>query len=397
MLRLESFEGRFDLVQELGIERVQRLRPVEQHPRHRAAPLDPDERERPGALAASGTFAKLLRDGKVARPSGSVLLDQAEPFGDPDRRKLGERAEPTSQSHGRAPVGRLGARDPLLDQSGGDPEGQAEESLAHGGLLRGFDFRRLPCPRQVRAELGLEERGRCVRRSERTIQTRLGVEGDGDTGDVHEFERAESGAEEFPANLLDRREARDVLLGEAGRLVEVGNEVPVHAEAGSVGGRDRDLPDQVREPLEFRDDGGLGRGPGDDLDELVHRRGVEEVETREPAGVREPVGQLGDRERGGVRGDHRIPAHEGSYLREQHPLHVPVLEDRLDHERRLPNRFGEVGRERDASEHLVPLRARDLLSGDRPREHLLDQTPAPGDRGVVHVTNPYAEAGWAQA
>ncbi len=219
------------------------------------------------------------------------------------------------------------------------------------------------------------------------------MKGDRDPSHVHQLERSEGRAEELASHLLDRSKARDPLVGEAGRLVQVRDEEPVDAEPGGVAGRDRDLAEQVDQPLERGERRRFGARPADDLDQLVDRRRVKEVEAREATGAGELSSEGLHGERGGVRHDEGLGGDEAGDLREERPLHRLVLEDRLDDQNRAVERGREVGAERDAPEDLVPTDGRHLLPRDRPLEHLLEDPPAPGQRRGVDVANADGEPG----
>ena len=70
----------------------------------------------------------------------------------------------------------------------------------------------------------------------------------------------------------------------------------------------------------------------DDLEQRHHRDRVEEVEADDPLGVLEVGGHLGDRQRGGVGGQHALGRDHGLDVGEDLLLDLHLLEDRLDDE-----------------------------------------------------------------
>ena len=77
---------------------------------------------------------------------------------------------------------------------------------------------------------------------------------------------------------------------------------------------------------------GLGDDGADDLDEVLHRRRVEEVDADDPAGLGVGGGDLGDAERGGVGGQDRVRADDAVERPEDRLLDLERLHDRLDDE-----------------------------------------------------------------
>jgi len=68
---------------------------------------------------------------------------------------------------------------------------------------------------------------------------------------------------------------------------------------------------------------------------------------------------LGDRERGRVRREHRVPTADPLELGEEGPLRVQFLHDRLDHEITV-RQVGELGRRDQAGDRSVALVLRPL-------------------------------------
>jgi hypothetical protein len=162
----------------------------------------------------------------------------------------------------------------------------------------------------------------------------------------------DSGGGDALVDLLDR-EALLLLL--APNLGDAGVEDAVYDEAGDLGAGDRLLADRLREG-----DGGrerLGRGllALDDLDQGHDRGGIEVVEADDPVGAQRGIADLGDRQRGGVRGEDRVRGGGGVELREHVLLDLDLLGHRLDHEVDLAE-AAVGGGALDAADHLIHLR-----------------------------------------
>ena len=92
------------------------------------------------------------------------------------------------------------------------------------------------------------------------------------------------------------------------------------------------LPSRWARRLDVVDDRVLGHDGADDLDELQHRCGVEEVQAHDPARVVRRDRDLGHRQAGGVGGEDRVGADDGVELAEDLALEVQVLGHGLDHQ-----------------------------------------------------------------
>ena len=92
------------------------------------------------------------------------------------------------------------------------------------------------------------------------------------------------------------------------------------------------LPSRPTRRLDVLEHVGLGDHGADDLDEVLHRRGVEEVDADDAAGVGVGGGDLGDAEARGVGGQDRLRLHDRLELAEDRLLDLDRLDDRLDHE-----------------------------------------------------------------
>jgi hypothetical protein len=88
------------------------------------------------------------------------------------------------------------------------------------------------------------------------------------------------------------------------------------------------LPDGERR----RQRGVVGLLARDDLQQRHDGDRVEEVEAHDPLRVLQPARHLGDRQRGGVRGQHALGGDDGLDLGEDLLLDPHLLEDRLDDE-----------------------------------------------------------------
>ena len=70
----------------------------------------------------------------------------------------------------------------------------------------------------------------------------------------------------------------------------------------------------------------------DQLHQLHHQSGVEVVNIHQPLRMLRYVSQLGADDIGGVGGQHRIGPTQPADAFEQLPLHIQLLNDRLDHQ-----------------------------------------------------------------
>jgi hypothetical protein len=177
-------------------------------------------------------------------------------------------------------------------------------------------------------------------------------------------------------------------------VVEVAEQQRVRDEARLVPHDDRRLlqrPGQLGGGLH---DVGLGDHGPDDLDQVLHRRRVEEVHPDDPAGVRRRGADLGDRERGGVRGQDRVQPDDGVEGPEDLLLHGQLLHDRLDDEAAVLH-VGHVGGERDPADELVLLLLGELAALHRPAGRVLHvlTSALEGLLGQLHADDLVAVAG----
>jgi hypothetical protein len=147
-------------------------------------------------------------------------------------------------------------------------------------------------------------------------------------------------------------------------VVQVAEEQRVGDEAGLVADDDRLLAQPLRERLDVLEDVVGGDDGADDLDELLHRGGVEEVHADDALGVLRRDGDLGDRQGRGVRREDRVGGDHLVDLAEQFLLEVQVLRHGLDDEL-AGGEVPEVARERDPRVQRVVLLLRHLAAGQR--------------------------------
>ncbi len=191
---------------------------------------------------------------------------------------------------------------------------------------------------------------------------------------------------------IDVLAGREALLEHPDRRHQIRDQKHVDDEAGAVLRPDRLLAHLLGEREGAHLGGGRGVERDDDLDQLHHRNRAEEVQAADVVGPVGGAGELGDRDRRGVRGDHDVVADPLGDRREDLALEIGDLGDRLDDELG-PLEGIEAGREVDSLEHrggVVELAALDRLREGRPdplaratqrRLVDLDQRDAdPGDR-----------------
>ena len=122
------------------------------------------------------------------------------------------------------------------------------------------------------------------------------------------------------------------LVEHADAVVQERDQDAVDDEAGGVVAADRMLAELLAERV-GRLEGLVGGALGaDDLHERHQRRRVEEVHADDALGRRDRAGDLRDRERRRVRREDGVGATDAFQLREQLPLGLELLDDRLDHD-----------------------------------------------------------------
>jgi hypothetical protein len=123
----------------------------------------------------------------------------------------------------------------------------------------------------------------------------------------------------------------------------------------------------------------------DDLDQRHNRHRREEVQSEHALGTMRRLRELGDRDRGGVRGDHAVISRGAADRLHHLELQLPVLGHGLDHEIRAGDRL-QIGRQLDPLAREAGLRRVELAASDRPRKRRLDLPPCPPDADLVYVT-----------
>ena len=144
------------------------------------------------------------------------------------------------------------------------------------------------------------------------------------------------------------------------------------------------LPRSRSRPWTSRQDLGLGDDGADDLDEVLHGRGVEEVDADDPAGLGVGRGDLGDAQRGGVGREHRVVADDAVEQPEDRLLDLERLHHGLDDE----VGHGEVlhvGGEGDPAQQLGLLLLGHLLALHRAPGGVLEVLAAALDAAVVEL------------
>ena len=121
-----------------------------------------------------------------------------------------------------------------------------------------------------------------------------------------------------------------------------------------------------------------------DLDERQNRRGVEEVHPDHALGPLGRLRDLGHGERGGVRGENRVGRAHALELREQFPLRLELLDDRLDHEV-APGEVGELGRRPQPPECGVALGRVEPALLDRTADEVRDPVAGVFVELVAHL------------
>ena len=167
---------------------------------------------------------------------------------------------------------------------------------------------------------------------------------------------------------------REPRLEHPDRREHVGHEQEVHDEAGAVLRADDPLAEPTGDELLHSVRRVLARHDRrDELDQVLHRHRVEEVEPEHVLGTAGRHRELHDRDRRRVRRQDRVVvAFEDLVdVREQIELLVERLDDGLDDELTVAE-VAEVGGERDPAEHRVTAGGVHLVATDRAAERFLD-------------------------
>jgi hypothetical protein len=130
-----------------------------------------------------------------------------------------------------------------------------------------------------------------------------------------------------------------------------------------------------------------GDDGGDQLDQPLHGRRVEEVQADHLRGARRGPGDLDDGDRGGVRRQDRVRALDhGVELGEQRRLDVLVLGGGLDDQ--VPvGQVSKVGRVRQVADRDVPVPGRQLPRGHPAVQRGLDASAAGRGGPVVDLAD----------
>jgi hypothetical protein len=164
----------------------------------------------------------------------------------------------------------------------------------------------------------------------------------------------------------------------------------VHDEAGAVLADDVHLAQERAEapgPLEGRRRGAL---PGDDLQEAVLDRMIEEVEPEEPRGVGQAARHFRDGERGGVGGQDGVRFRRLLGLGEHVALDRQVLENGLDDQVGAGQGMEVEGEGHGLPSGLQPFRGEDLAL-QALLEDALDELAAPIEGRLAHVHHSHGE------
>jgi hypothetical protein len=177
-------------------------------------------------------------------------------------------------------------------------------------------------------------------------------------------------------------------------VVEVAEQQGVGDEAGLVPADHRALAEGGDQRLDVLEDLGLGDHRADDLDQVLHRRRVEEVDADDATGARVGRGDLGDAQRGGVGGQDGVVGDDPVELGEDRLLDLQRLHDRLDDDVG-PGQGVELGGEADPAQQLGLLGLAQLLALDRPVGGVLEVGATALDPLVVllHADDVEAVAG----
>jgi len=158
---------------------------------------------------------------------------------------------------------------------------------------------------------------------------------------------------------------------------------------GLVGDDDRSLAQLLREGPDVLEDGVLRDDGPDHLDELLDGGRVEEVHAVNALGVRRGNGDLGNRQRGGVRRQDRVLRDDPVDPREDLLLQLEVLRHGLDHELAVGERRQPI-EPRAEPQPQPPEEHGPVLGGQLPAAHgagggVLEDAPPPGHCGVVEL------------
>ena len=171
-----------------------------------------------------------------------------------------------------------------------------------------------------------------ARLTETQLEERLrDLEADVDPDEVLKLERSHPEPAAEPCDAVDARDISELLLDDAQRLQPERPRTAVDEEARPVGGVDDALAHRLTRRSHDAQRPLFGPHARDHFDQAHHRRGVEEVHPGKALGKGNHRCQLGDRDRGRVRGDHAVRPYHCAEAREEIALEVERLRRRLDH------------------------------------------------------------------
>ena len=199
------------------------------------------------------------------------------------------------------------------------------------------------------------------------------MQGNGDSGDVHELEGAHADAKLLLGRGVDGGDIGAPGLEEPNRLVQPRYEEPVHDESGTILASDRRLADGLLGRPGGGEDLGGGSLVPDDLDQAVLGGMVEVVEADHPRRVLRRLGEIAHVERGGVGSQDGVGV-DVAEPAEDLTLDVEVLEHGLDDEVHLFQGVPVRG-----ARHAVEDGPGTLLFEDLPSHALFEGRPDPGE------------------
>ena len=206
-----------------------------------------------------------------------------------------------------------------------------------------------------------------------------------ETDEVEQRERTHRVATAEPHGRVDVLARRVAALEHRHRVVEVAEEQRVGDEARLVADDDRLLVEALGQGLDVLEDVVRGDDGPDDLDELEDRRRVEEVHADDALGRARRRGDLGDRQRRGVRREDGVGGDDQVEPAEDLLLEVELLGHGLDDELAVRER-GEVRGVGDVPVQGVMGGLVDLAAVECAPGRLREEGPSPLDGlvGDVH-------------
>ncbi len=212
-----------------------------------------------------------------------------------------------------------------------------------------------------------------------------------ETDQVEQGERAHRVAATETHGGVDVLPRGVVALVHGDRVVEVAEQQGVGDEAGLVAAHHGVLAELLDQPGHVLENLVLGDDRADDLDQVLHRRRVEEVDADDAPGPGVRGGDLGDRQRRGVGGEDRLRRDDVVELAEDVLLDLQRLDHGLDYEVGVREVL-ERGGERDLAQQLDLLDLGHLLPLDRPTGRVLEVLAPPLEGLVVLLHADHREA-----